>query len=437
MKYCLGILVYLISFLMPNFSSGQCKEWKWPADSSKAKEKFALFQDAARSKQYKQALPTLNWLLMKAPDLNVSIYVRGAEVMDALAMQEKKPELRKSYVDSLMLIYDLRMQHCQDSTNVMNRKAFAFYKFNINGPEPEKLMILMDQVICDSGADMMDGLIVPYMETMVVNQLKLKKFSQEDILFRYERLVGVIDQKKSLTKDEKAKAKLNGYRSQIDELLLKIVKVDCEFVKANLAPKYKQNPNDIVLAKKIFNYLLEGKCIKEPLWLETGEFIFSKENDYGLAKNLGLQFLLQENVEKSKFYFEVSLKLAPTASDSAEVFVYLGSMSAKAGDNVKARDQFRLAIKAAPQHLEAFERIGDLYYAAFMDCAKKINMADDRFVFLGAYDYYQRAGRKEKMELAKNSFPSVEEIFLMNYKSGQTVHMGCWIDESTILRTRD
>lgn len=422
---------------MPNFSLGQCREWKWPADSTKAKEKFALLQDAARSKQYKQALPSLNWLLMKASDLHVSIYVRGAEVLDALATHEKKPRLRKMYVDSLMLIYDLRMQHCMDSTNVMNRKAFAFYKFNINGPEPEKLMIIMDQVICDSGAGMMDGLIVPYMETMVVNQFKLKTFSQEDILFRYERLVGVIDQKNSLAKDEKVKAKLNGYRSRIDELLLKIVKVDCEFVKANLAPKYKQNPNDIVLAKKIFNYLLDGKCIKEPLWLETGEFIFSKEHDYGLAKNLGLQFLLQENEEKSKFYLEESLKLAPTASDSAEVFVYLGSMSAKAGDNLKARDEFRHAIKADPKHLEAFERIGDLYYAAFVDCAEKINMADDRLVFLGAYDYYQRAGRKEKMEMAKKSFPSIEEIFLMSYKSGQPVQIGCWINEATILRTRD
>jgi len=275
------------------------------------------------------------------------------------------------------------------------------------------------------------------METMVVNQLKFKMFSQDDILSRYDRLTKVIDQKSLLVKGEKERSKLNGYKSQIDELLLKIVKVDCEFVKINLAPKYKQHPDDLDLAKKIFSYLLAGKCISEPLWLETGEFIFSKEEDYGLAKNLGLQFLLQENMEKSKFYFGRSLTLAPTASDSADVFVYLGSISVKAGDNIKARDEFRQAIKADPLHLDAFEKIGDLYYGSFADCARKISMADDRLVFLAAYDYYLRSGRKDKMELARKSFPSKEEIFLMNYKNGQPIQIECWINESTILRTRD
>lgn len=437
MKLCLFTISFSIAFLITQFSSAQCKEWGWPADSVRAKEKFALFQDAARSKQFKQALPSLNWLLVNAPDLHVSLYVRAAEVLDALAVREKKPDIKKKYVDSLMLIYDLRMLRCKDSLNVMNRKVLASYRFNINGPAPEKLMLLMDQVINVSGVNVMDGVLVPYMETMVVTQLKRNTFSQEDILLRYERLLEILKKKSSDSKGEKALSKLNGYKSRIDELLLKIVKVDCGFVKVSLAPKYRQHPDDLVLAKRIFGYLLNEKCIKDSLWFETGEFIFSKERDYGLAKNLGLQFHLLEMTEKSKFYLEESLKLAPTASDSAEVFVYLGSMSAKAGDNVKARDEFRHAIKADPKHLDAYERIGDLYYGAFAVCAKKVSMADDRLVFLGAYDYYQRAGRKEKMEMAKKSFPSIEEIFLMSYKSGQPVQIGCWINEATILRTRD
>jgi len=41
------------------------------------------------------------------------------------------------------------------------------------------------------------------------------------------------------------------------------------------------------------------------------------------------------------------------------------------------------------------------------------------------------------MSFAKKSFPSREEIFLMNYKAGEKIRVECWIQESTTIRTRD
>jgi hypothetical protein len=41
------------------------------------------------------------------------------------------------------------------------------------------------------------------------------------------------------------------------------------------------------------------------------------------------------------------------------------------------------------------------------------------------------------MAMAKEQFPSKEEIFLVNYQAGQTIRVGCWIGETTTIRTRD
>ena len=58
-------------------------------------------------------------------------------------------------------------------------------------------------------------------------------------------------------------------------------------------------------------------------------------------------------------------------------------------------------------------------------------------MFLIAYDYYAKAGDSKKMGIAKENFPSKEEIFTENIQAGSSATVNCWINESTTVRTRD
>src|SRR5690606_27184403 len=86
---------------------------------------------------------------------------------------------------------------------------------------------------------------------------------------------------------------------------------------------------------------------------------------------------------------------------------------------------------------KVYTLIGHLYLDSYEQCKKGENIVDDRAVFLAAYDMYQRAGNTEGMANAKQGFPSKEEIFNYNIKTGDTVKVGCWINTSTTVRTRD
>lgn len=431
-----GILFFCVAFLANGFPVySQCKEWNWPADKAKAQEKFALFQDAVHARLYKQAIPHLNWFLSNTPTLNTAIYIRGAEVYDGLAKAEKDPDRKKRYADSLMTVYDLRLEHCGEAASVLNRKAMAYFKYNINGPDPQKVLALMDTAFAVNGHSILDVTLVPYMEATVVTKLKTKLITDEDVLSRYDRITEIIAEK--IKANEKKREPLNAYQKQIDALLLKAVKVDCEFIHNQLEPKFNKQPADVILAKKILGYLLAAKCDPDQLWLRTAALIFTKERDFGLAKNIGVQFYALDSLKQAENYFQEALTLAPTASDKADVYNYLGALATKRGDRPQARSMFKEAIRMDPARKESFDRIGDLYYNSFKQCSNEKSMADDRMVYLLAYDYYERAGDQEKMHLAMKAFPSREEIFLMNYSAGQKVHVGCWIDEDTIIRTRD
>jgi tetratricopeptide (TPR) repeat protein len=434
--------ILVISLSVGSLSSfAQCKDWTWPEDKATAEEKNVLYGDAVRNKHYKQAIAPHQWLLTNAPNLNTSIYIQGAEIFDELADAEKDATKKQVFIDSLMIIYDMRIKNCGEEASVMARKALSYYKFNINGAKGAEVLPVMDKAFELNGNNIMDGLLVPYMQSVRISAAKFKKLTEDQILEKYDMVSAVVDAKiKKAQSEAKPIDKLKKTKDEIDAILLTLVSFDCDRVKSTLAPKFKQNPSDINLAKKIFGFMLQGKCTDDPLWLEAGEAIHNAadgQKDYGLAKNLGLRYFTMDNFEKAEFYFSEALALAPDNAAKAEMLILQGSMASRKGSKSDARELFRQAAAADPSNKDAFERIGDLYLNSFNDCKKMDSQADDRAVYLIAYDYYAKAGATQKMSAAKSNFPSKEDIFLKNYSQGQSIRVDCWINENTTIRTRD
>ncbi len=421
----------------------QCKEFKWPEDKAKADESVAIYGDAMKSGNYRGATKDFQWMLTNAPQWNTKLYIDGADIYDKLAEKETDPAKKKILVDSLLMLYDMRIKNCGDEANVMNRKAYASYKYNIKNKEKlADLLALYDKVYEINGNNVSDGNLIAYMTTVKANQLAFKNIADDQVFLRYDKIMSVIDIKMKVAMGQGKTAdvdKLKGYKDAIDGLLLSMVKVDCDFVRKNLAPKFKLNPDDLGLAKKIFTFMLQGKCTDDPLWLEAGEAIhkLNPEKDFGLVKTLATRYMSSGNYDRAEVLLKEALSMAPTPKDKAEVQLYLGQVESKKGNYQGARELFRQSGATDPASKEAWEKIGDLYYNSFDNCAKKQNLAEDRLVYLAAYEMYQRAGNAQLATRAKAQFPSKEEIFLLNWQVGTSQKVGCWIGETVVLKTRD
>jgi len=429
-----SIVLLLAAAFAGNTAFAQCKEG-WPADKAKAEESVAVYGDALKQGNYRGATAGLQWMLTNAPKWNTKLYIDGAEIYDKLAEKETDPAKKKVLVDSLMWMFDQRIKNCGDEANVLNRKVYASYRYNIKDKDKvADLLAQYDKVYEISGNNVTDVNLVAYMNTILGNFVMLKNVTDEQILQRYDKVQSVIDVKikDALAKGKTADAdKLKGYKSTIDDLLIKMVKVDCDFVKKNLEPKFKQNPTDIALAKKIFGFMLQGKCTDDPLWLEAGEAVNKVEQDFAIAKNLGLKYLSAGNVEKGEALLKEAVTLAKTPAEKSEALIGLGAIEAKAGKKSAARELFRQAGTK-----EGYEKIGDLYQNSFEECSKKKSMAEDRLIYIAAYEMYAKAGDSQKMANAKAQFPSASEIFELNWKEGDQKPTGCWIGEVVTIKTR-
>lgn len=439
------LLIALCSFLCLAANTAtlaQCKELKWPEDRKKADECLAIYGDAMKQGNYRAATASLQWMLANAPHWNTKLYIDGAEIYDKLAEKETEPAKKQILVDSLLMLYDMRIKNCGDETNVLNRKAYSSYKFNIKNKEKLAGLLSLYDRIFEINSNVSDGNLVAYMTTIKANQLAFRNITDEQILQRYDKIMTIIEAKiNKATKDGKTKdvEKLKDYKDATDGLLIGMVNVNCDFVKKNLAPKFKQNPTDLALAKKIFKFMLDDKCTDEPLWLEAGEAIYklSPEKDFGLLKTLAAKHLASGNYDKAESLLKEALVLNASPKEKGEAQLYLGSIEAKKGNYAGARELFQKSGAADQSNKEAWDKIGDLYYNSFDNCAKRQNVAEDRLVYIAAYEMYQKAGNSQLMAKAKAQFPSKEDIFLLNWQTGSTHKIGCWIGESVVLRTRD
>ncbi len=421
----------------------QCKEFKWPEDRKKADECVAIWGDAMKQGTYRSGVSSFQWMLTNAPQWNTKLYIDGATLYDKLADVETDPVKKKILVDSLLMIYDLRIKTCGDEVNVLNRKALASFKYNqkIKDKLPE-VLALFDKVYEISGTTVSDNNLNAYMTVIKNYQTIYKNLTDEQILQRYDKIIESIDVKMKKANEQNNQAdvtRLNLTKEKIDADLISMVKVDCDFVRKNLAPKFKKNPNDLNLAKKIFKYMLNGKCTDDPLWLEAGEAVhkLSPEKDFGLLKALAVTHMQNGNYDRAETLLNEALALKLSSAEKADIQLYLGAVEAKKKNFAGARDLFRQAGAANPGDKEAWDKIGDLYYNSFDDCAKRNNIAEDRLVYLAAYEMYQKAANTAGMARAKAQFPSKEEIFLLNWQAGSAQKVGCWIGENVILRTRD
>lgn len=182
--------------------------------------------------------------------------------------------------------------------------------------------------------------------------------------------------------------------------------------------------------------MVSGKCTSNPLFMEANETIIKTEPSFGGYKIQGILTKSAKDWPKVIEYFEKAAEIAPTEKDKAEAYMEIASVHRIRGNSESARAMAKKAIATSSSvSSDAYELIGDLYFSAANEC-KGENQVMSRSIYLAAYDMYERAGNKSKMNAAEAQFPSIEDIFNHNYTEGQSINTGCWINENTKVRKR-
>lgn len=431
-------LFTFISFLFSLSIAIAQPGWNWGAQEATAKEKNALYTDMQKNGNLKGAVPHLEWLLANTPNLNESIYIKGIQIYDDLQEKEADAAQKKAYQSRCLELYDQRIKHFQEEAEVLNRKAYQAYKFLRDDKSRYKeLYELFEKTFELNGSNVFVNNLVAYLDVIRRYRASGGSLTDDQVLDKYGKTMIILDKNvEEYSKAGKSTESLEKNRDFINRMLTGMVTMDCDFIDNKIGPGFKSNPNDLPLAKRIIALSLNYNCSKSPLFLTAAITLQTHEPTYSMAKIIAIKSDAARDYDVAQKYYQEALELAQNNSQRSEIQYGLANHYRARGIKSSARNSALEAVKLDASKRDAYKLVGDLYMTSYDDCRQGVSKVDDRAVFLAAYEMYQRAGDSRGMSNAEKQFPSIEEMFELSMKEGQTIKVGCWINETVTLKRR-
>jgi tetratricopeptide (TPR) repeat protein len=307
--------------------------------------------------------------------------------------------------------------------------AYKFYKGDKS--KYEEVIGYFEKAVELNGPDLYGSNLVAYMDLIRRYKLTGGDISDVEVIDVYTQITDILDAQMA---EGKKVDRLEKIADNIDKLLTSTVDLNCDFVEEKLGPKL-QETGDIKMAKKIFQLMLTGKCSDRPLAYEAAKIVHAEEPSFSIAKFLGIRAAQNDKLDEAEEFYNQAIELTDENTKKAEIFMNLARLDFSRGNKVSARANARKALAFDPTMSEAYSLIGDMYFGS-QECQEKVSKVEDFAIYIAAYKMYQRAGDSEGMARAKQYFPTINDIFSEGYEEGQTIQVGCWINESVVLERR-
>lgn len=427
------------SALAQDFSSPQYAKWgATPEEREQNILNSNFLKESYDNRDYNAAAHYLKELIDKCPTASVSIYQRGASVYKNKINRAKSVDEKNMYIDSLMLMYDLRAKYFGDNPKqglpfILDQKAREYLRYK---PADRKGIREAFRAAIEAGGDNTDPeTVVAYFSNLTDDYKNTDEVMPEEIIAEYDRLTPFF------AKNPEA----NEYKAQFDAAFGLSGAASCENLEKLFAGKLTDNPDDEALLAQAVALMSRAKC--------EGDFYFSIAEKYYAVKPSSetALFLAQAFQSKGEYpkaikYLNEALAVEQNAAERQLLLVRIALIDLVANDIQGAAAAARQARDLNPEDGVPYYVLAQCYAISAAHCSGFAGQA----TFWAAYDTMANAIRllpadSEYLESAKTSlnafrsrFPTAEECFFNELQEGSryTVTCGTAAGVQTTVRPR-
>ncbi len=413
---------------------------------------YVLYKDQIKLKNYSKAFPLWKEAYYNAPAANGSIkyqFEDGLRIYKHFYENESDPGKRAEYVDTIMSIYDKRIECFGERAYIAGRKAFDYYYYYQDQANDEEVFELFKEAINGKGKRA-DYFIINPFSKIISDKVVTEQISIEEGNKYAMMLLEAIEYGSASGKNVEAWSIINDYAPARLENLEGIEGMyDCSYYEKKYLNLVRENNTDCEIINRAYSRLLWGKCDADNTSLiEIAEiketncytppppdgplkraYTAYTEGRYLVAVRLFDEFVnITEDPEKKAKY---NLLIAK---------IYYGDIK-----NFSLSRKYALnSLENNPESGEPYLLIGKLYASSGPLCGPGRGW-DSQIVTWAAIDMWQKAKSdplvsKEARKLIATYWqymPNKEDIFLRNIKSGSVFKIPCWINRTTKVRTSD
>lgn len=389
-----------------------------------------------KSEIVKDAVGPWRWVFLNCPKGTQNTYIEGVNIIEYLMEKQQDEAKKDKYVDTLMMLYDQRIQYFNKEGYVLGRKGVDLYKYRPSAYKDVYDILARSIELEGNGTN---APVLVYYFRSVVSMVKNGDADTSLIVDSYLKTMDIIEyNEKKYAGNQK---KLNNWEIVKGNVELSFEPfATCEDLIPVYRKKFDENPEDIEMLKKVTTMLDDKDCQEDPLYFETSAKLYELEPSPEAAYLLGKMLLKEGDFESAINYLKESVGMEDQEKVS-KAYKYIAESYRALKDFPTARTYARKAAEIDPNDGEVYILIGDMYAESAKQCGD--NELTQRVAYWAAVDKYNRAKQvdPELSTLANKRissysvyFPSTETIFFYDLKVGEKYTVECWINETTTVR---
>ncbi len=439
----LSALALTTSVFAQDYSAPQyAKYGENPDDRKDNIMRYNTFTEAFKAKDYDRATAVLKELIVRAPKASQNLYAMGTSIYKKKISAAQGTEQMAVYIDSLMLLHDIRIEHFGGDAKrgvgyIMAEKIKDHMRYKKD--DIEDLMALSDAAITAAGPKL-DIEVLPAYYNVLVAEYSNDELSPDALIEEYDFLSTTLAGfPQTEERDEAVTA--------IEQLFIQSGVASCENLEKIYKPKFEANPNDADLIKKIGNYLAREEC-KSDFQNTIAEKSYEIEPNAAAAVMLAMAFEERGEADKAKEYMDQAISLETDAKTKSNYCVRAAGVSLSRGDARVAADYARAAIEADAESGTAYMLLAQAYAVGASSACSAFNRSAAYWLVvdtlvkarsLSAGDDAQVESINGLIRTYTAYFPKTEDMFFSDPPvqdgSAYTVRCG-WISGSTTARGR-
>ncbi len=215
----------------------------------------------------------------------------------------------------------------------------------------------------------------------------------------------------------------------------------CEDIEKIYKKKFNENPEDVALLEKITKIMNKKKCTTSELFLNASTKLYAIKPTAASAFMVGVMNFSKEDYAKAKDYFEDAIKLFTDEESKAQTYIMLAFTCSALKQYSVARTYAYKYAALKPGDGTPYILIGDMYAQSAASCgsdeltSRVANWtAVDKYMKAKSIDSKKTDEANKRISAAASRFPSSQAIFFNGLAKGQAYTVGCWINETTIVR---
>ncbi len=420
-------------------AQAQSKYGNTPEDSVKCVQNLSLYQEFMKQEGgIKDAYGPWREVVNTCPTSSKGVYQNGVKILTTFIEEEKDPIRKGVLVDSLSLVYDLRITHFGERAYVLGRKGYDLLTY---APErcKEAYEILKESIEL-GGAKSEAGTLSAYYQALNCMYGK-GEATKDQMLKDYVMVMEHIDANLA---DEGLKEERRDYytkaRDVVNSLFFKVA--DCADIGRIAGEMIQAKPDDMDMKNRLLKVLNGKDCTDEKVYLTIAEDVHRANPTSESAYSLGLYKAKQGDMAGALKYMKEAVDLCSGCSDKVKYLLKAGQVASASGSHAQARSYANQVLQVEPKNGEALILIGNAIAAQGGSC----EAPDSWGAYWLAYDYYQRARSLDpsvadkagdRMGSMSARFPTQQEAFFYQLTDGKSVTVACGgLGETTTVRTR-